>query len=43
MITVEGVTHEFMSIRIGIFPDVFPQIPTRHPFRNELERVSGDT
>lgn len=35
-------THEFKSIRIGIFPDVFRQAPPRHPIRNELQRASSN-
>jgi len=36
-------THETDSVYIGMLPDVLRQVPTRYPFRNELERGRSDT
>ena len=36
-------TDDVQSIRVWVVRDVFHQIPTRHPIRNELEWVDGDT
>jgi len=36
-------THETDAICIGVLLDVLHQIPTRYPFRNELERGRSDT
>ena len=34
--------HESEPIRIGVFLDVFWQVATRHPFRDELVVVDGN-
>jgi hypothetical protein len=40
----ERDTYEPQPVGIGVLLDVFPQIPARHPTRNELElRGGGDT
>jgi hypothetical protein len=36
-------THETQSVGIWVARDVFSQVPTRHPIRDELDRVDGDT
>ena len=36
-------THKSKSIRIGMFPNVFRQVPSRHPIRNELQGIGSDT
>jgi len=38
-----GDTHKTMPICIWVFPDVFRQDSTRHPFRNKLKRNGSDT
>ena len=39
----EKRSHEFKSICVGVLFDVFREVPTGHPIRNELEGSDSDT